>query len=150
MKRCYVCDTTDDSLFSPSARTLCVKCNREYQKAWYKANKAEHKARVGKRKRKIVAAVRDNLLKYFSEHACVDCGESDLRVLDFDHEDDKRTEVSNLMRYGYSWETILEEIQKCVVRCSNCHRKRTAKQFNWWRNKNFSKCVTNQTKVVVI
>ena len=31
------------------------------------------------------------------------------------------------------WSVILEEIDKCVVRCLYCHRKRTATQFGWWK-----------------
>jgi hypothetical protein len=139
MRRCYVCDTTDESLFSPSARTLCAGCNREYQKQWYQNNKTKHKKHTAQRKRNVLSIVRENLIAYFSEHPCVDCGESDIRVLDFDHKGDKRTEVSSLMRYGYGWDVVFEEIKKCVVRCANCHRKRTASQFNWWRVKISSK-----------
>jgi hypothetical protein len=29
---------------------------------------------------------------------------------------------------GYAWETILNEISKCDVRCATCHRKRHAKR----------------------
>ena len=30
---------------------------------------------------------------------------------------------------------VEEEISKCEVRCANCHRKKTAKTFSWWRIK---------------
>jgi hypothetical protein len=26
------------------------------------------------------------------------------------------------------------EIDKCDVRCANCHRRRTAADFGWWRH----------------
>ena len=34
----------------------------------------------------------------------------------------------------FSWEPIMTEIEKCTVRCFNCHMKLTAKQqngYNW-------------------
>lgn len=33
---------------------------------------------------------------------------------------------------SFSWDEILDEIKKCEVVCANCHRIRTAKQFNWY------------------
>jgi hypothetical protein len=56
-------------------------------------------------------------------HGCVDCGYNEYAVaLQFDHiNDDKKASVSNLIRSDYAWSTIKTEIEKCVVRCSNCH-----------------------------
>jgi hypothetical protein len=31
--------------------------------------------------------------------------------------------VSHLVTSGYGWERIMEEIDKCIVSCANCHRK---------------------------
>lgn len=54
---------------------------------------------------------------------CIDCGyNAHPQALQFDHiSDNKKANVSNLIRSDYSWETILAEINKCEVRCSNCH-----------------------------
>jgi hypothetical protein len=64
---------------------------------------------------------------------CVDCGEQDPVVLDFDHVDPnhKRQTVSFLARSGYPWATVMAEVDKCQIRCANCHRRRTAIQFDW-------------------
>ena len=52
---------------------------------------------------------------------CVDCGYADGRALDYDHvRGDKYRDVSQLT--GSNWNTILDEIAKCEVRCANCHR----------------------------
>jgi hypothetical protein len=62
---------------------------------------------------------------------CIDCGEADPVVLEFDHRDrsEKRANVSRLLANG--WATVLCEIEKCDIRCVNCHRRRTAEQFGW-------------------
>lgn len=54
---------------------------------------------------------------------CTDCGYAAHAVaLQFDHVgDDKKMNVSDMIRSDYAWETIKIEIDKCEVRCANCH-----------------------------
>jgi hypothetical protein len=66
-------------------------------------------------------------------HPCVDCGESDPLVLEFDHREDKRAQIVDLMRNHAQWSDVLKEIEKCDVRCANCHRRRTAKVRGHYR-----------------
>lgn len=68
----------------------------------------------------------ESLIAYLRLHPCIDCGETDVRVLQFDHVDPrtKTKDVSLLIR-AYSWKRALPEIAKCVVRCANCHRLKT-------------------------
>jgi L-lysine 2,3-aminomutase len=56
---------------------------------------------------------------------CVDCGNRDVRVLEFDHLRDKRANVSELLARGHSVRALRDEIAKCEVVCRNCHRRRT-------------------------
>lgn len=107
----------------------CKDCWRE----WYAVHKAAHVAAVRERAARRVAAHRLRLAEYLRDHPCVDCGETDLRVLDFDHRDrtDKRGQVSRLV-FSVGWARLAEEIARCDVRCSNCHRRRTAEQMGWW------------------
>jgi hypothetical protein len=37
-----------------------------------------------------------------------------------------------MVKDHYSIARIKEEIEKCDVRCANCHTRRTAHQFGWW------------------
>jgi RNase P subunit RPR2 len=55
---------------------------------------------------------------------CKNCGNSDHRVLDFHHEDAlyKDISVSTAIGSGLSIERVRQEIEKCIVLCSNCHR----------------------------
>lgn len=68
--------------------------------------------------------------EYFHSHPCVDCGESDPDVLEFDHIAGKVMEVSRLLASA-SLDRLMEEIERCEVRCANCHTRRTAGQFGW-------------------
>ena len=77
------------------------------------------------RQRRNILHVRDVL----SQSSCVDCGEADVCVLEFDHVGDKKAAVSALARGEYSLSTLAAEIAKCEVRCVNCHRRRTGAEW---------------------
>jgi hypothetical protein len=68
------------------------------------------------------------LLEYFRSRPCVDCGEHDPLVLEFDHLGDKRFTIGRALP-DRSWESLLAEIEKCEVVCANCHRRRTARRL---------------------
>jgi 5-methylcytosine-specific restriction endonuclease McrA len=110
---------------------------REYDRSWYHKNKdriRESKKINEKNYVKKKVAIVDEYLK---THPCIDCGEADIVVLDFDHINPatKKDNVSNLI-YSGSIKTVLEEIEKCEIRCANCHRRKTARQFYTCRYKN--------------
>jgi len=72
------------------------------------------------------------LRDYLAERQCVDCGQSDPEVLDFDHRDGaEKVETIAWLRARGREEELLEEITKCEIRCANCHQRRTARQFGW-------------------
>jgi len=75
------------------------------------------------------------IYNYLLKHPCK-CGETDPVVLDFDHvRGKKRFHITRALGLGYSYETISAEIAKCEVRCSNCHRRATARRQNWSRHR---------------
>ena len=72
------------------------------------------------------------ILQYLVTHPCVDCGEADPIVLEFDHVKGKKTcDISKMSGHARSLLVIEKEIAKCEVRCANCHRRKTRKQFSW-------------------
>lgn len=83
----------------------------------------EARARARARARQWVKA-------YLRAHPCVDCGEADVRVLEFDHRDplSKVANISRLTTGGCSVTMIEREVAKCDVRCANCHRRRTMQE----------------------
>lgn len=67
---------------------------------------------------------------YLSNNPCVDCGEDDPIVLQFDHvRGDKIGCVSELI--CRKWKIVFEEIKKCDVRCGNCHTRKTVINKEW-------------------
>ena len=72
------------------------------------------------------------VLEYFSKNPCVDCGEINTVLLEFDHVEGKEFTIAQAVSKGYSWKRIQSEIQKCVVRCVSCHRLKTASQERYY------------------
>lgn len=63
------------------------------------------------------------LHKYKSFCKCLLCNESEPVVLDLHHTDSSKKEYNPSSLISYSTEKLRLEIRKCVVVCSNCHRK---------------------------
>lgn len=64
--------------------------------------------------------------QYLLSHPCVDCGERDPVVLQFDHVIGiKRNAIANLVGNGTSLNSFILEVFKCVSRCANCHQRKT-------------------------
>ena len=107
----------------------------KYHREYY--HRTKH--RRGKRKQELQRKRRHELAKkrfeYLEGKGCLDCGEDNPIVLDFDHREGetKIDSVANMIRLGFSWEKILIEIQKCDIRCANCHRIKTAKEEGWYQ-----------------
>lgn len=111
---------------------LCRGCRTVYNREYYHQRLNKTKMLEGKQRRR--KETRQAIYDYLKEHPCVECGESDPVVLDFDHLDksQKTYNVANMLTC--SFETIETEILKCRVLCANCHRRRTAEQFGWYKD----------------
>ena len=121
---------------SPDRRqAVCRECNAARSRRYYAENLEKHRAAVAAQVAKTRAINVERIGAYLLEHPCVDCGEGDLRVLDFDHRDgsQKSAEVMKLAKAAYSWRRVMDEIAKCDVRCRNCHAKVTYERMgeNW-------------------
>ena len=92
-------------------------------KRHYDANKEKIKARSVDRNKKQRKRNREYVKGIRERSCCIDCGESNSILLDFDHvKGNKKMNISDMSRSAYSIDSIQREIDKCEVRCSNCHR----------------------------
>lgn len=92
----------------------------------YVSNKTLVKSRAVSFKRFARERNRKHLRKHLSSNPCVDCGESDIVVLDFDHvRGNKISSLADSVNKAWSLRKIDEEIEKCEIRCANCHRRIT-------------------------
>lgn len=108
----------------------CKSCKNTKAKSYYKSHPECSTKAMGRSK-----SYRTNLYEIIINNLklnfCVDCNESDIRVLEFDHvRGDKKFEIAIAAHNVYSEDNLKEEIAKCEIRCRNCHKLRTAKQFN--------------------
>ncbi|MCC7432853.1 hypothetical protein IT412_05030 [Candidatus Peregrinibacteria bacterium] len=111
----------------------CRSCTREQIRKHYLANKEYYLTKARSRNKTHKENIQNFILEYLQHNPCIDCKESDPIVLDFDHQRDKVIEVSELIKSKQSLERIKSEITKCQVRCANCHRRKTAQHFNWYK-----------------
>ncbi|MBP6883812.1 MAG: hypothetical protein KBC06_01090 [Candidatus Pacebacteria bacterium] len=114
----------------------CKECTRLLIKNHYNTNKQYYLSKARERNKMLRGGINLFLSQYLRKNPCVDCGESDIAVLEFDHKGEvpKLKAISHLVRAGSALKQIQEEIDKCEVRCANCHRRKTAKDFNWFKN----------------
>ena len=114
---CYKCKKVLDLVnkIKGDAAYKCKECDRQSSKV---------------RRDKYRQIVYDYLL----DNSCTDCGEKDPIVLEFDHLIPKEKEYNIANMHHSSELALFKEIEKCEVVCANCHRRRTAKTQNWYKN----------------
>ncbi len=146
MRVCTKCHISKDEseffLRNKETRRLHAQCKTCYQSHrvsyyndHYKKYKKDYLLRAKTRRECLKKEFQLTILEYLKDKSCVDCGESDIRTLEFDHLNplEKSFTVSQAVRLGRNVDEVLSEIKKCRVLCANCHKKRTAKQFGWYK-----------------
>lgn len=108
----------------------CRQCNRDECKRRYRLNRDRYKQNADAYREKFYPQHKDKLRQIVvaaKEKPCVDCGRTyPTYVMDLDHvRGKKRLAVSRLVSRMVSEAALREEIAKCDVVCSNCHRERT-------------------------
>src|SRR5689334_17536285 len=103
MKYCYACkqDNPIDQFAVNRSRAdghdnMCRDCKKAYNASYYLATKERQNPKRAERRAQIKAETRKKVYQYLKEHPCVDCGETDIVVLDFDHQRDKVQEICDM------------------------------------------------------
>jgi hypothetical protein len=111
----------------------CKECKRTYLREYSKTHKEQHKERNSRSRGRL----RNFVVEYLLAHPCVDCGEDDIVVLDFDHRNSSQKEkcISQVFASCWSIKKLSAEISKCDIRCANCHRRRHGKSWLTYRYK---------------
>jgi hypothetical protein len=122
LKKCYYCKTEKERNDFRKNRSkkdglssACKKCSDFLKNQKIKENQ-------------------EFVFQYLKLSSCVDCGNKDPVVLDFDHiHGEKRMSISKMIYKIRSRRKIIDEIDKCTIRCANCHRIKTAKDYGYFR-----------------
>ena len=134
MQLCYRCGETkaaEEFAWRRKGRkqrdSFCRPCRALYKQEHYAGNRQRYIDRAGARTRRLRSERTAYLVDFFRTHPCIDCGETDPVVLEFDHRADKLFNIGSDLT-NRKWEAVLDEMRKCDVVCANCHRRRTARR----------------------
>jgi hypothetical protein len=111
---------------------VCANCHRRrtaIRQGWWRIDRR----RDGAWRSKLQARNFLFAMDVLTASGCVDCGELDVCVLEFDHVGVKTGSVMQQARREVGLARLSAEIQRCEVRCVNCHRRRTAREAGAFR-----------------
>lgn len=121
--KCKINKSIDDFHKNPTRKdglqTMCKECRKDYHKKHYENNADKYKKNVKKNRLLIINFI--NRYKQF--WGCKICSEKRFWVLEFHHRNrNEKINDINVLKYYGSLRLIKEEIRKCDVLCSNCHK----------------------------
>jgi hypothetical protein len=113
-------------------RARCKECIKLESNNYYATNENRRRSISSDRKRNL-EKTQEKLFEFLRSHPCEACGENRLVCLQLHHLDPtkKDANVSEMLRKGRSWDSLMKEIAKCVVLCANCHAVETASLGGW-------------------
>src|SRR5690348_9027667 len=96
----------------------CKYCQAQAMKVHYQNNMKTYRDRALIRNASVNNENKQKLFVYLSAYPCIDCGNSDIRCLEFDHVEGPKTDnIARMITRGKNWSVIEAEIAKCEVRC---------------------------------
>jgi len=124
MKTCSKCKIEkDESCFNKSSKNKdglqvrCKDCNKQVLKNHYHNNLSHYRNKNDRRKENIRNYINSKKIK------CAKCDETHVACLEFHHLKDKEINIAEICNLMWSIDRIVKELNKCIILCSNCHRK---------------------------
>jgi len=147
IKKCYKCKKNipitgfnRNKARKDSLQSSCMSCQRQISKKYYGSNRKRCIEVIGINKRRRALENYIEIITKYLNVPCTDCKKVyHPASMVFDHRIDsvkniyKNQGVNYLIRDGYSKKAIKEEIDKCDVRCQNCHYLKTSKDYKHWK-----------------
>ena len=97
--------------------------NREHMQQWRTTNQERHRQSWRELRRKKKEWLDSQ------KTACSICGEADIVCIDFHHKDSTQKDANLSVAVAHwSIKRLQNEMQKCIMICSNCHRKLHAQE----------------------
>lgn len=129
LKKCYTCgNLKEKNKFNKNRcrvdglNSICKECSKQRSRRYYKENRKEHLIKVGKR-RTHVRELFKIWIKNIKSIGCCCCDEKEPVSIDFHHLFNKKFVISSNGGGRVSFKSLSKEINKCILLCSNCHRK---------------------------
>lgn len=122
MKLCKLCESEirnkGNTVF---CSMLCMNTHRQKAKPSIETRKKKERDRA----REYRKLMKQKSVDYLGSK-CVNCGYCrNIKALEFHHKnpDEKDFSISKATTVKMSWEKIKNELDKCALLCSNCHRE---------------------------
>jgi hypothetical protein len=113
------------SIFGVKRHPRCKECRAKERMERYYRNPQPELEYKWDRQLRMREQAKAFIEEYKSTHPCTDCGKTDPRFLTFDHvRGTKKKAISDMVNLGYTVEAIQAELEKCEVRCLECHHLR--------------------------
>lgn len=103
------------------AQAYCRECTKRINNDLYR--NGDRKRQVRERRDREVIANRSFTQRYKRMRRCHFCNESEPVALDLHHLNPSEKDFNPSQMYSHSRKQLKKEIRKCIVLCSNCHRK---------------------------
>lgn len=130
MKICQVCknEKSESEFYKHKTRpdglrANCIECGKKLAREMYYKNPEPYKKRANKWKKIIRERRKEWINSIRMKTGCCLCHEQDVEVLDFHHFKGEKKEFNITSDWDREIEKLVNEINKCVVLCSNCHRR---------------------------